>query len=263
MIFCRTAPILTDWAGEKPTYLPITKEIKMRLITVFLCLSFLVIPPCHAEKLELLRKNTEPRVEKELRRMGLSLGSPVFFRVFKQEKVVEAWVQDKNAKTYSFYKQYPICVFSGTLGPKLQQGDLQSPEGFYDVTVERLHPESDYHLALNIGYPNAFDAARGRTGDFLMIHGGCESKGCFAMTDESMEELYLLAENALQAGQPKIDIHIFPFYMTRKNFDFHRKSTWLPFWRTLKPAYDAFQETRIPPEITVQYKNYRVKARYE
>lgn len=210
--------------------------------------------------MEAVRERIEPKLSKELKRVGFSLGDPVFIRVFKQEKIVEVWVRKKGNQKYDIFKKYPICVFSGKLGPKLREGDLQAPEGFYDVTADRLHPESRYHLAFNLGYPNEFDQARERTGNFLMIHGGCESQGCYAMTDQGMEELYVLAEAALMNGQNKIDIHIFPFYMTKKNFRFHAKSTWLPFWYSLKPAYDMFQANRKPPEIKITGGQYKVKT---
>ena len=226
---------------------------------VILC--FLFLPHyAYAEKMLEVRDRIGPKMAKELKRSGLYLGSPVFLRVFKQEKVVEVWVQEPGKKTFNIFKKYPICVFSGKLGPKLREGDLQAPEGFYDVTAERLHPESKFHLAFNLGYPNKFDQSRNRTGDFLMIHGSCESRGCYAMTDRGMEELYILAEAALQNGQQKIQVHIFPFIMTKKNFEFHRKSTWLPFWYSLKPAYDMFQATRIPPKIQVENGIYKVRA---
>ncbi|MCB9964463.1 MAG: murein L,D-transpeptidase [Rhodospirillales bacterium] len=214
--------------------------------------------PVRAEKIDALRSTVQPELEKELAAHDLKLGQPIFIRVFKQEKIAEVWVQETGKKTYNIFKRYPICVFSGTLGPKLRQGDNQAPEGFYDVTAERLHPDSKYHLAFNLGYPNSFDRMRGRTGDFLMIHGGCTSQGCYAMTDQGMEELYILAEAALANGQKKIEVHLFPFIMTRKNLVFHGRSTWMPFWKSLKPAYDLFQKTRIPPKISVQDGRYRV-----
>ena len=233
----------------------------MKTIFLFFLMVIFFAPHAQAEKLLAIRATHQPSLQAELADKGLQLGNPIFIRVFKQEKMVEVWVQETGKQTFDFFKRYPICVFSGTLGPKLREGDLQSPEGFYDVTYDRLHPGSRYHLAFNLGYPNEFDRARDRTGDFLMIHGGCESKGCYAMTDEVMEEIYVLAEAALYAGQANIDVHVFPFIMTRKNFSFHRKSTWMPFWRSLKPAYDAFQRTRIPPKIHVRQARYVIEPR--
>ncbi len=227
-------------------------------LTVILFLSV----SAQATDLNIVREKTKPRLTKELQRAGFQLGNPIFLRVFKQEKIVEVWVQEPGQRTFNIFKKYPICLFSGKLGPKLREGDLQAPEGFYDITRERLHPESNYHLAFNLGYPNKFDLARGRTGDFLMIHGGCKSEGCYAINDENMEELYIMAEAALSAGQEKIDVHIFPFIMTKKNFRFHAKSTWLPFWYSLKPAYDVFQANRIPPDVDVKGGRYKIKTNY-
>ncbi len=236
----------------------------MKPILFFALIIFNVfgVTSASAEKIQGIRASVEPKVAKQMKRAGFKLGSPVFIRVFKQEKIVEVWVQKPGRKKFDIFKKYPICVFSGKLGPKLREGDLQAPEGFYDVTAGRLHPESNYHLAFNLGYPNEFDRARDRTGDFLMIHGGCESKGCYAMTDDGMEELYIMSEAALYNGQPKIDIHIFPFYMTKKNFRFHAQSTWLPFWYSLKPAYDMFQANRIPPQVDTIGGHYKVKINY-
>ena len=90
----------------------------------------------------------------------------------------------------TIFKTYPICSYSGGLGPKIQQGDRQAPEGFYLVSLEQLNPRSKYYLAFNVGFPNAYDRAYGRTGSNIMVHGDCTSSGCYAMTDAVMEEIY-------------------------------------------------------------------------
>jgi murein L,D-transpeptidase YafK len=171
-------------------------------------------------------------------------GSPVFIRIFKAESELELWLQGE--KGWRLLDIYPVCRWSGELGPKLREGDGQTPEGFYRITKERLKPDSAYHLAMNIGYPNAYDRRLGRTGSFIMIHGACVSIGCFAMTDAGIEDIYGYSEKALAAGQKAIDVHIFPFRMTEENMRTHRASKWADFWSELKPAYESFERTRMP-----------------
>ena len=191
-----------------------------------------------------------------LKRRGIAIGAPVFIRIFKQESELELWADGGNK--YVLVKRYPICKWSGRLGPKLKEGDLQSPEGFYRVTPERLNPNSRFHLSFNVGFPNAYDKAHGRTGSFLMVHGNCVSIGCYAMTDPGIEEIYGLVEAALTAGQPSVQVHIFPFRLTGENLRAHEKSKWIGFWRNLKQGYDAFETRRRPPEIIVDGRLYRV-----
>ena len=140
------------------------------------------------------------------------MGDPVFVRIFKQEGQLELWLK-KNGR-YALYKTFPICKWSGRLGPKLKEADYQSPEGFYSVSAKQLNPHSNYYRAFNVGYPNAFDRQNGRTGGLVMVHGACKSVGCFAMTDRGIEEIYGFVEAALRAGQKEIPVHIFPFRMT-------------------------------------------------
>ncbi|MCA1779125.1 MAG: 2-dehydro-3-deoxyphosphooctonate aldolase [Xanthomonadaceae bacterium] len=164
---------------------------------------------------------------------GMRIGDPIHIRIFKQSRELELHVGGDQG--FRLYRTYPICEISGALGPKRFEGDYQAPEGFYNVEPERLHPNSDFHLAFNLGYPNAFDRARGRTGSNIMIHGGCASNGCFAMTDYYMEQIYLLAEAALRNGQPSIGVEIYPFRMSDENLASHSASRWSPFWNSLKP----------------------------
>ena len=191
-----------------------------------------------------------------LKRNGIAKGAPVFIRIFKQESELELWAEGGNE--YVLVKRYPICKWSGKLGPKLKEGDLQSPEGFYGVTPDRLNPNSRFHLSFNVGFPNEYDKAHGRTGSFLMVHGNCVSIGCYAMTDPGIEEIYGTVEAALTAGQPSVQVHIFPFKMTAKNLRAHENSKWIGFWRNLKQGYDAFEMRRRPPKITVDGRLYRI-----
>lgn len=191
-----------------------------------------------------------------LRLRGLSIGDPVHIRIFKQSRELELYIQGRDG--FELYRTYPICDVSGTLGPKRFEGDFQAPEGFYDVTPERMHPHSDFHLAFNLGYPNEFDRGMGRTGSNIMIHGSCASNGCFAMTDYYMEQIYLLAEAAMRNGQGSIGVEIYPFRMTRENLDAHGASRWIEFWRSLKPAHDHFVQSGFPAPVEPGLMGYRV-----
>lgn len=173
---------------------------------------------------------------------GLARGNPVFLRIFKEESNLEVWMQGE--KGWRLFQSYPICRWSGRLGPKLREGDRQAPEGFYSVGRDQLNPFSRHHLALNLGFPNRFDRAHGRTGSFLMIHGGCRSIGCYAMTDAAVDDIYKLVEAALYGGQRRVDVHIFPFRLSEANLERYAKSRWASFWRSLKEGYDAFEQRR-------------------
>lgn len=187
---------------------------------------------------------------------------PIFVRIFKEESELEVWKLKDDGRFYHF-KTYPICNFSGELGPKFQQGDRQSPEGFYTVTQKQMNPNSQFHLAFNLGYPNAFDRAHKRTGDALMVHGKCKSAGCYAMTDALIEEIYALAREALVGGQESFQAHAFPFRMTVPNVARHATHKAAPFWATLKDGYDYFETTRQLPTIAVCNKQYLVNAKWK
>src|SRR5215831_15133279 len=134
-------------------------------------------------------KKLPPELLSLLRQKKMPIHSPILVRVFKEEAELEVWKQDTTDR-FQILKSYPICRWSGDLGPKLQEGDRQTPEGFYRVTPELMNPHSNYYLAINIGYPNNFDKANNRDGSLLMIHSDCWSSGCYAMTDEQISEIY-------------------------------------------------------------------------
>ena len=174
------------------------------------------------------------------------LGAPTFIRIFKAENVLETWLQDPATGRYALFRTYPICKYSGYLGPKLAEGDHQAPEGFYEVGVGQLNPWSKFHLSMNLGFPNEYDEAHGRTGSALMIHGGCSSEGCYAITDKAVEEVYMVAEAAIERGH-NVPVHVFPFRMTDENMQRYRNSGWIYFWQNLKEGYDIFEATKVPP----------------
>jgi murein L,D-transpeptidase YafK len=199
-----------------------------------------------------------PQVVSALQAKGLSLGQPVFMRIFKMSGELEVWVN--QGTSFKLFKTYPICTYSGYPGPKLYEGDWQSPEGFYTVRSDQLNPNSQYHLSFDVGYPNSFDRARKRTGSSIMVHGDCSSRGCFAMGDSSIEEIYLMTHSALAQGQPHINLHIFPFRMTAKNLQKFQKSPWISFWKTLQQGFLAFESTHRVPEISVYKGKYVVNG---
>jgi len=196
----------------------------------------------------------QPTVEERLAELGAEVGDPVFIRIFKYTAELEVWI--KVDSHYELLHTYEICRQSGYLGPKLKEGDRQEPEGFYYVSKSRLNPNSKFHLAFNIGYPNAYDRAHRRTGSALMIHGDCVSVGCFAMTDARIEEIYELVEKALDHGQKIVRVHSFPFRMTSEKMEHYRYSEWYSFWSNLKEGYDYFEEKRVPPDVGVENMKY-------
>ncbi len=187
---------------------------------------------------------------------GLSAGMPAYIRIFKLESELELWME--KAGRWALFKTFPICAWSGKLGPKLREGDRQSPEGFYQVRNSSLNPNSNYHLSFNLGFPNYYDRSRGRTGSFLMVHGSCVSIGCYAMTDPGIEVIYRIVEAALKNGQQHVPVHIFPFRMSDENMKRNAASIWSSFWDELKPAYQLFEATQRLPEVTVQNGSYAV-----
>jgi murein L,D-transpeptidase YafK len=194
-------------------------------------------------------------------KLGMTAEAPILMRIFKEEAELEIWKQKDDGR-FHLFKSYPICNFSGDLGPKLKEGDKQAPEGFYTVSPGRMNPNSNFHLSFNLGYPNYYDAALGRTGAHLMVHGDCSSAGCYAMTDALIEEIYAIAREAFEGGQRDFHVHAFPFRMTDANMARHRGHRWYGFWQMLKDGYDAFEQTRVQPSITVCEKRYVVNAEF-
>ena len=166
-----------------------------------------------------IREKIYSRLRGDLESKNLKIGAKVFIRIFKEEKILEFWMQEKGKKTFKLFKTYPICHYSGGLGPKLKEGDLQAPEGFYSVTKDKLNPNSRFHLSFNLGFPNALERSLGRTGSFLMVHGGCVSTGCYAMTNELIEEIYYLVEASLNSNNQFFSVHSFPFKMSNHSMD--------------------------------------------
>lgn len=187
--------------------------------------------------------------------MGLRYGAPIFIRIFKEPGILEVWMETDNG-SFKMFKQYAICAFSGVLGPKLKEGDNQSPEGFYFVSAGQLNPLSRFHLAFNLGYPNKYDRSHGRTGGALMVHGNCVSIGCYAMTDSNIDEIYALAVAAFEHDQSFFRVHVFPFEMEPEILARHRANRWYSFWLNLKEGYDYFTRHGRPPNVDVVNGKY-------
>ncbi len=203
-------------------------------------------------------KRATPKVTERLRAVGASLGDPVFIRAYKQEKRLYLYVQPGRTGRFIEFASWPICAASGFLGPKEAEGDKQVPEGVYGVTPEAMNNASSYHLSMNVGYPNALDQSLGRTGSFIMIHGRCESIGCLAMTDPVIEDIWTLVSAAHNAGQAKVDVHIFPFVLSEKALESYTESKHLVFWTDLMAIQDAFDRTGKPPIVAVNSGRYKV-----
>lgn len=197
------------------------------------------------------------KTEERLAEKGFSKGSPIMIRIFKAESELEIWME-KDGR-FELFATYPICHWSGSLGPKTQEGDKQTPEGFYTITRRQLHHIGRWPRSLNLGFPNAYDKALGRTGSYILVHGGCSSVGCFAMTNPVISEIYELSAAALRNDQLHIPTHVFPFRMTKTNLARHKKSEWAPFWANLKEGYDSFERTRRAPRISVCENRYHIQ----
>ena len=191
----------------------------------------------------------------DMAKKGMDRNSPIMIRIFKEEGAMEILKANQNNR-FEVIAAYNICAWSGRLGPKVKEGDRQAPEGFYMLTPANLNPNSKYYLAINTGFPNRYDAANGRTGANLMIHGACSSSGCYSMTDQQVLEIYAFARDAFKGGQKAIQLEAFPFRMTAENMWKHRLSPNIEFWKMLKVGYDNFEVTKRPPEVEVCEKKY-------
>jgi murein L,D-transpeptidase YafK len=188
--------------------------------------------------------------------------APIMVRIFKEENELEIW-KAKDDGRFHHFKTYPICNWSGGLGPKYKIGDKQAPEGFYKVSNKLMNPNSSFHLSFNLGFPNAFDKAHKRTGKYLMVHGDCRSAGCYAMTDALIEEIYAFAREAFTGGQEAFDVQAFPFRMTIENMRRHQHNKHYAFWRNnLYQGYKDFEVSQLPPKVDVCERRYLVNVNF-
>jgi len=188
-----------------------------------------------------------------------TLDAPILMRSYKKESEIEVWKLNKNGR-YVFLKSFPICRWSGTLGPKTAQGDRQTPEGFYSVGRKQMNPNSAYYLSFDTGYPNIYDKAHGGTGSAVMVHGTCSSAGCFAMTDKGVGEIFAIAREALNGGQSAFQFQAYPFRMTAQNMAKYRSDPNIMFWRQLKEGSDRFEATGEDLVVSVANGRYAYTA---
>ena len=199
-------------------------------------------------------KDLPPELLSLLRQKNMPKHSPILVRIFKEEAELEVWKQDTTGH-FELLKTFPICRWSGDLGPKLHEGDRQTPEGFYTIIPALMNPNSNFYLAINTGFPNSFDKANNRDGSSLMIHGDCSSSGCYAITDEQISEIYSLARDSL-LGRPSFQVQAYPFRLTPANLARHRTSPNLAFWKMLKIGNDHFEATHLEPKVDVCNRLY-------
>ena len=186
---------------------------------------------------------------------GFTAGASIFLRIFKDKSELQVWL--KKDDRYALFHTYKICRWSGSFGPKLYEGDKQSPEGFYRVNRQLFTRQSwKWKDSFSIGYPNAYDKLHGRTGSLILVHGGCTSSGCFAMTNPVIKEVHELAQLARENGQKNFSVHVYPFKLNKANLRKYKNSPWRPFWNNLKEGYDLFEKTGLPPMVKVCNKRY-------
>ena len=223
--------------------------------------SAVLLAGCNTDELTSLATNAKanqpvpPKLLAAMDAKNMDLQSPILIRLFKQEAELEVWKQDRTGR-FALLKTYPICRWSGDLGPKVREGDRQAPEGFYAITPAQMNPTSAYYLSFNTGYPNAYDRSLGHTGSELMVHGDCSSRGCYAMTDEQIAEIYALGRESFFGGQKSFQFQAYPFHMTPANFARHRNSPHMAFWKMIKEGNDLFEVTRQEPKVDFCEKKY-------
>ncbi|HEX9882289.1 MAG TPA: hypothetical protein VGA65_07250 [Hyphomicrobium sp.] len=254
----------------------VIRALALGIATLALAQSALALPPDmkdlaadRAERKQAAQNGKLPlpgtpdlsRLQERLAKRGFPDDAAILIRIFKAESELEVWINRGGSARYALFARYPICYWSGTLGPKLKEGDRQAPEGFYTVNLPQAHPNGSRHpKALDIGFPNSFDALHARSGSYILIHGGCASIGCFAMTNGVNKEIHTLAVRALDAGQAYLPIHVFPFRMTEENLARYERPAWRSFWRNLKEGYDLFERSRRPPRISICNSRYTFEA---
>jgi murein L,D-transpeptidase YafK len=238
----------------------IDRSLVRALVTSAALAAGVLLAGCNSDEISLATnaKANQPVPPKLLAAMvekDMDLQSPILVRLFKQEAELEVWKQDRSGH-FALLKTYPICRWSGDLGPKVREGDRQAPEGFYNISPAQMNPQSAYYLSFNTGYPNAYDRSLGHTGSELMVHGDCSSRGCYAMTDEQIAEIYSLGRESFFGGQKAFQFQAYPFHMTPLNMAKHRNNPNMPFWKMIKEGYDHFEVTRREPKVDFCEKKY-------
>ena len=196
-----------------------------------------------------------PELVALMEKSGVAQSSPVLIRTYKKEAEFEIWKMRPDGR-YVHLKTFPMCRWSGQLGPKMREGDRQVPEGFYRITPGQMNPASQYYLSFNVGYPNAYDRSHGATGGSIFVHGACSSAGCFSMTDLQIDQIYAVAREAFSGGQQAIQMQSYPFHMTPENLTKYRNDPNIAFWRQLKEGADNFEVSRQDVGVGVCNRHY-------
>tara|TARA_R110002051_G_scaffold123095_1_gene196118 strand:- start:17772 stop:18785 length:1014 start_codon:yes stop_codon:yes gene_type:complete len=235
-------------------------------------LRFLILPTlavsmtaCVSTVLDVDNKANQPiaaSLVSDMRKLKMTPADPILIRIFKDESELEIWKRDRTGR-YALLKTFPMCRWSGKLGPKTREGDRQAPEGFYHVSAGMLNPNSQYYLSFNLGYPNRLESALGYTGDALMVHGACTSSGCYALTDAGVADIYAIAREAIKGGQSSFQVQAFPFRMTPANMARNRNDPNFDFWTNLKQGYDILQVTGRQPQVSYCGRRYVFDATFE
>ena len=238
----------------------IYRTLVRAVITSVALAAGMLLAGCNSDEISLANnaKANQPvpaKLVAEMAAKDMDLQSPMLVRLFKQEAELEVWKQDRSGR-FALLKTYPICRWSGDLGPKVREGDRQAPEGFYAISPGQMNPQSAYYLSFNTGYPNAYDKSLGHTGSELMVHGDCSSRGCYAMTDEQIAEIYSLGRESFFGGQKSFQFQAYPFKLTPVNLAKHRNNPNMPFWKMIKEGYDHFEVTRQEPKVDFCEKKY-------
>src|ERR1700710_192395 len=247
--------------ARHPRSFAVTGRTQFRaLVTSVALAAGVALAGCNSDEIPLANnakanQPLSPKLVADMVAKDMDLQSPILVRLFKQEAELEVWKQARSGQ-FALLKTYPICRWSGDLGPKVREGDRQAPEGFYAITPGQMNPQSAYYLSFNIGYPNAFDKALGRSGSQLMVHGDCSSRGCYAMTDEQIAEIYSLGRESFFGGQKSFQLQAYPFRMTPLNMAKHRNNPNMPFWKMIKEGNDHFEVTRQEPKVDFCEKKY-------
>lgn len=204
-------------------------------------------------------KGAQDTLRKQFEAKGLKWPARyIYMRSFKYEKELEVWVKNDINDTFQLFKVYKVCHTSGKMGPKRRQGDLQVPEGFYYISS--LHPNSNYHLALGLDYPNFSDRLKSGAPDLggdIYIHGSCVSVGCIPILDNQIEEVYMLAAISKQEGQDFIPVHIYPIrYNWASSVTFLKNEIrddrdWLKFNASLEASFNYFEKNHRLPLVAV------------
>jgi murein L,D-transpeptidase YafK len=240
--------------ARHPRSFAVTGRTQFRaLVTSVALAASVALAGCNSDEISLANnakanQPVPPKLVADMAAKDMDLNSPILVRLFKTEAELEVWKQTRSGQ-FALLKTYPICRWSGDLGPKVREGDRQAPEGFYSINPGQMNPQSAYYLSFNTGYPNAFDKALGRTGSQLMVHGDCSSRGCYAMTDEQIAEIYSLGRESFFGGQRAFQFQAYPFKMTPVNMAKHRNNPNMPFWKMIKEGNDHFEVTRQEPKV--------------